>query len=56
LELDVVAEGVETDEQMELLWSLDCHVMQGFYFTHALPSDEYKEWCTYFAEHPQLRM
>jgi EAL domain-containing protein (putative c-di-GMP-specific phosphodiesterase class I) len=56
LELDVVAEGVETDEQMELLRSLDCHVMQGFYFTHALPADEYKEWCRYFAEHPQLRM
>jgi EAL domain-containing protein (putative c-di-GMP-specific phosphodiesterase class I) len=56
LHLDIVAEGVETEEQLELLRELDSHVVQGFYFTHALPSDEYKEWCTYFTKHPQLRM
>jgi len=56
LNMDVVAEGVETQEQLELLKGLDCHMMQGFYFTHALPHDEYKEWCTYFTKNPSLRM
>jgi EAL domain-containing protein (putative c-di-GMP-specific phosphodiesterase class I) len=55
LELDVVVEGVETEEQLSLLMELKSSVVQGFYFTHALPSDEYREWCAYFASHPELR-
>ena len=33
LNLDVVAEGVETEAQRELLKSLGCHEMQGFLFS-----------------------
>jgi diguanylate cyclase len=55
LEVDVVIEGVETEEQLSLLQELDSAVVQGFYFTHALPADEYGEWCTYFIAHPELR-
>jgi EAL domain-containing protein (putative c-di-GMP-specific phosphodiesterase class I) len=36
LGLTVVAEGVETREQFELLGSLGCDAMQGFYFDRAL--------------------
>lgn len=32
LELDVVAEGIETAEQVEILKDLDCPKVQGFYF------------------------
>jgi EAL domain-containing protein (putative c-di-GMP-specific phosphodiesterase class I) len=55
LDIDVVVEGVETEEQLSLLLELKSSVVQGFYFTHALPSDEYREWCTYFNAHPELR-
>ena len=38
--LRVVAEGVETAEQVELLRSLECHNMQGFWFGRPLGADE----------------
>lgn len=38
--LRVVAEGVETQEQVELLRNLDCQQMQGYWFGHPLAADE----------------
>ncbi|MBE9043969.1 EAL domain-containing protein [Pleurocapsales cyanobacterium LEGE 10410] len=38
--LKVIAEGVETKEQVELLRSLNCHNMQGFWFGRPLAADE----------------
>ncbi|WP_019499649.1 EAL domain-containing protein [Pseudanabaena sp. PCC 6802] len=40
LNLRVVAEGVETREQMELLRSLKCNEMQGYLFNKPLPANE----------------
>jgi diguanylate cyclase (GGDEF)-like protein len=40
LHLDVVAEGVETAEQVEALVRMKCSVGQGFYFSRPLPSSE----------------
>ncbi|MBU1230151.1 MAG: EAL domain-containing protein [Proteobacteria bacterium] len=37
LRLSVVAEGVETREQLDLLGELGCEAVQGFYFSPALP-------------------
>src|SRR6185436_12397681 len=36
LGLDVVAEGVETKEQLAYLRALDCEYAQGFFFAHPL--------------------
>ena len=38
--LDVMMEGVETAEQVEMLKSWDCHKVQGFYYSKPLPVDE----------------
>ena len=40
LGLHVVAEGVETEEQRELLAGWGCHEMQGFLYSPAVPADE----------------
>jgi diguanylate cyclase (GGDEF)-like protein/PAS domain S-box-containing protein len=42
LKLNVVAEGVETEEQSQLLRTLDCDEMQGWLFSKALPVDEFE--------------
>ncbi len=39
LRLDVVAEGVETIEQVELLKKFDCAYGQGYYFSRPLSAD-----------------
>ena len=41
LRLKVVAEGVETQAQHDFLCQLQCDVGQGFYFSPALPADQF---------------
>lgn len=40
LRLGVVAEGVETDVQLEFLRELRCDEIQGYYFSHPHPSEQ----------------
>jgi EAL domain-containing protein (putative c-di-GMP-specific phosphodiesterase class I) len=40
LGLKVVAEGVETDEQLNILRLLKCDEMQGFLLSRPVPPDE----------------
>lgn len=42
LSVKVVAEGVETDEQIELLKELECHYAQGFYIDKPMKSEEFE--------------
>jgi PAS domain S-box-containing protein len=44
LGLRVVAEGVETLRQMEVLHRLGCGLMQGFLFSRAVPAHELQRW------------
>jgi EAL domain-containing protein (putative c-di-GMP-specific phosphodiesterase class I) len=44
LGLRVVAEGVESVRQMEVLHRLGCGVMQGFLFSRAVPPDDVQRW------------
>ena len=41
LDYQVIAEGVETLEQLVLLMELGCHAIQGFGFSRPLPPDEF---------------
>ncbi|NRD77729.1 EAL domain-containing protein [Bacillus sp. BRMEA1] len=40
LNLMVIAEGVESKEQLEILQSQNCDIAQGYYFSRPLPSNE----------------
>jgi len=43
LDLTVIAEGVETQEQLQYLTSLGCDVVQGFLFSKSLPAPVFEE-------------
>lgn len=45
LDLEVVAEGVETAGQARQLQGLGCTLQQGYYFTKPLPPGEFENWC-----------
>jgi diguanylate cyclase (GGDEF)-like protein/PAS domain S-box-containing protein len=40
LRLNLVAEGVETEQQLRFLESIDCHVMQGYLFCRPVPAED----------------
>ncbi|MEZ5290562.1 MAG: GGDEF and EAL domain-containing protein [Vicinamibacterales bacterium] len=42
LGIDVVAEGIETPSELQMLRSLGCPLGQGFYFSRAIPSEDVK--------------
>lgn len=44
LDLMVVAEGVETDDQRNVLIALDCPVVQGYLFSKPLPPNGLQQW------------
>lgn len=41
LELGLLAEGVETKEQVDLLQSIGCDQVQGYYYAKPMPEDEF---------------
>ena len=46
LDIKVVAEGVETNKQLDILAGLGCDVAQGYYFSNPLTMQQFKEYCT----------
>ena len=48
MDMRVVAEGVETEEQLSFLRSHDCDEIQGYLFSKPLPADDF---LTFFREH-----
>ena len=44
LQLQVIAEGVETLAQMDLLYKMGCHLMQGFLFSRPISPDLIPAW------------
>ena len=52
---DIVAEGVETAEQMDILASLDCHRAQGYLISHPVPSSEIPDTVITLEESPRWR-
>ena len=46
LQLHTVAEGVETKEEFELLKSMGCTLIQGYYFAKPMPVGELEAYMT----------
>lgn len=44
LKFDVIAEGVETDAQLQFLIDRRCHSMQGYLVSRPLPAGEFMKW------------
>ena len=44
LGLKVVAEGVETQQQLTLLDDLGCDLVQGYYFSKPLPAKQFLDF------------
>ena len=44
LDLEVVAEGVETAGQVAKLQELGCTLQQGYFFTRPLPAEDFETW------------
>ena len=44
LDVPVIAEGVETKEQVLSLKKLGCDIIQGYYFSKPIPSDEFESF------------
>ena len=45
MDLDVIAEGIETEQQMEMVRKFGCDLAQGFLIAEALPDEEFRRWC-----------
>ncbi len=46
LRLHVLAEGVEDDEQVEILKRQGCHLVQGFLYARPMPAEDVWSWLT----------
>ena len=44
LKLKLLAEGVENDRQLQMLKGLGCQLGQGYYWSKALPADQYSQF------------
>jgi len=44
LDIEVLAEGVETESQVALLSQMDCDYAQGFYFSRSLEAEKLQQW------------
>jgi diguanylate cyclase (GGDEF)-like protein/PAS domain S-box-containing protein len=43
-ERSIVAEGVETPEQIRILLDMGCHIIQGYVITHPMQAEQVAEW------------
>ena len=56
LGIDLIAEGVETEQQFTALLALRCRLGQGFYLAHPAPAEAVTGWLTQAGEQAVLRL
>ncbi len=55
MRLKAVAEGVETEEELNFLKSVECNYIQGYYFYRPLPELEFEEQLNHMEELPERK-
>jgi len=50
MSLELVAEGVETDSEMNLAESCGCEFVQGYHFSKPLPADQLESWVKQYSQ------
>jgi len=55
LELEVVAEGVETDEQYAIVRRLGCDLVQGYFIARPMPAGQLRTWCGGYVDTESLK-
>ena len=53
---EIVAEGVERPEQMEILSAIGCDLLQGYLFAEPMPEDDYIRWISERTENQNLAL
>ncbi len=43
-DMNAVAEGVETSEQIDALAELECEAIQGYFYSRPLPEQDFRDW------------
>lgn len=50
LEVDVFAEGVETESDLERIQALGVEKVQGYWFAEPMPAEDVEDWVRSFCE------
>jgi EAL domain-containing protein (putative c-di-GMP-specific phosphodiesterase class I) len=50
LNKSIIAEGIETKEQLDMIRQYGCHLIQGYYYAKPMPWDEFVNWCSQFQQ------
>ena len=45
MQLDIVAEGVETDQQYAIVRKLGCDLVQGYFIARPMSAERFQRWC-----------
>jgi EAL domain-containing protein (putative c-di-GMP-specific phosphodiesterase class I) len=56
LKLHFIAEGVETQEQLDFLLEVGCHNIQGYFYSKPLPEVEFREFLLKHAQEKELSL
>lgn len=51
LDIQMIAEGVESQQDVDKLLGWGCRLMQGYHFSRPLPPDALAEWLTDYGHH-----
>ena len=55
MDLEVVAEGVETDQQYAMVRRLGCDLVQGYFIARPMPADQLLTWCGGYEDTQSIR-